>query len=259
MPLWCEFPGRRVSRAAALGIALYAMPAPHATLHPVRGLYRAPTGTIRGTVLLSPTLSARRPRFRIYSDVGPGAEPPDSASVNPTAEMANVVLYLLPDSAGRLAAATHPSRSQHPAIAQQGERFVPHVLAVARGTTVDFPNEDDVYHNVFSLSSAAVFDLGRYPKGKSRSVTFNRAGIVPVFCHIHSDMSAIVLVLDDPFFTSPDAMGHFTIDGVPPGDYTVVGWHERVHAVEHRVHVAAGATTDVQFNIPLPPPGQETH
>jgi len=140
-------------------------------------------------------------------------------------------------------------------MAQRDERFVPHVLPVVQGATVDFPNEDDVYHNVFSLSSAAGpkgFDLGRYPKGTSRSVTFTRAGTVQVACHIHSDMSAIILVLANPYFASPDDNHHFVIDDVPEGDYTIVGWHERIKPINRRIHVTAGQTTPVDFNIPLP-------
>ena len=128
-----------------------------------------------------------------------------------------------------------------------------------QGATIDFPNQDDIYHNVYSLSVAAGssgFDLGRYPKGSSRSWTFPRPGTVQVFCHIHSDMSAIVLVLANPFFASPDEGHRFVIDDVPEGDYTIVGWHERIKTpITRRVHVGAGQTTVVDFNIPLPQGG----
>jgi hypothetical protein len=143
-------------------------------------------------------------------------------------------------------------------MSQRDERFAPHVLPVLQGTTVDFPNDDDVYHNVFSLSSAAGkggFDLGRYPKGASKSWTFDKAGTVQVFCHIHSDMSAVVLVLPNPFFASPDDAHRFAIDDVPDGDYTIVGWHERIRPITRKIHVAAGQTTTVDFNIPLPQGG----
>jgi plastocyanin len=157
--------------------------------------------------------------------------------------------------------ATPAPESPRATMAQRDERFLPHVLPVVQGTIVDFPNEDDVYHNVFSLSSAAGkggFDLGRYPKGASKSWTFDRAGTVQVFCHIHSDMTAVVLVLGNPFFASPDESRHYSIDGVPEGDYTVVGWHERIKPVTRKVHVTAGQTTTVDFNIPLPQGGART-
>ena len=215
----------------------------------------AATGRIQGTVQISNTLAARRPRFRIYSDPGTGSLPPAGPRDPIAAELRNVVIYLEDEA---LRDAKGPPAT-HASMAQRGERFVPHVLPILVGTTVDFPNQDDVYHNVFSLSSAAApgdrgFDLGRYPKGSSKSWTFDRRGTVQVFCHIHSDMGAFVLVLPNPFFAVPDDDHHFVIDGVPEGDYSVVGWHERATNVVHKIHVTAGRTTSVDFNIPLPPP-----
>lgn len=202
-------------------------------------------GRIEGEVLISTALSSRRPRFRIYSDPGPGARPP----AREMDEISNVVLYV----------ENAPADDAVPAggsIAQEGERFVPHVLPVLRGSLVEFPNTDDVFHNVFSLSSAKTFDLGRYPKGNSKSVVFDEPGVIQVFCHIHSDMSAVILVLANPYFTVPASNGHYSISGVPAGDYTVVGWHERIRPVRRTVHVVAGATTRLDFNIPLPSGGE---
>lgn len=159
--------------------------------------------------------------------------------------MGNVVLYVLhapvPDG-------TVPARVT---MAQRDEQFVPHVLPVYRGATVDFPNNDDVFHNVFSLSSAKTFDLGRFSKGSSKSDVFEKTGTVQVFCHIHSDMSAIVLVLDNPYFAVPNDAGRYVIEGVPPGEYTVLGWHERIKPVTRTVRVTAGETARVDFNIPI--------
>ncbi|HEX3868711.1 MAG TPA: hypothetical protein VHV78_18245, partial [Gemmatimonadaceae bacterium] len=172
-------------------------------------------------------------------------------------ELHNVVIYLDGDSAA-LNSAPALDAHRHGSVAQRDERFVPHVLPVAEGATVDFPNEDDVYHNVYSLSSAAGpegFDLGRYPRGASKAWTFTRPGTVQVFCHIHSDMSAIVLVRPNPFFASPADDGKFAIEDVPEGDYTVVGWHERIKPIARKIHVAAGQTVSVDFNIPLPQGG----
>ena len=90
------------------------------------------------------------------------------------------------------------------------------MLPVVRGTTVAFPNDDPLFHNVFSLSRAKSFDLGRYPRGSARSVTFDRAGIVQVFCHIHSDMSAVALVLDNPYFVRPMRRGATPFPGCRP-------------------------------------------
>ncbi|MGE0394294.1 MAG: carboxypeptidase regulatory-like domain-containing protein [Vicinamibacterales bacterium] len=109
---------------------------------------------------------------------------------------------------------------------QRRETFVPHVLAVMTGTTVDFPNSDATYHNVFSLSKTQRFDLGRYKQGRSKSVRFDRPGVVRVFCDIHSHMSAFIVVFSHPYFAVTDTDGRYRIDGVPPGTYTVAAWYE---------------------------------
>jgi plastocyanin len=246
--------GPALAALAALTIlattTVFARPADPAP----RGPRRA-GGRIEGTVEISSALSTRRTVFRIYSDPGIGAVPSAAPRDPVAAELHNVVLYLEGDPEQLHAPAARLESRRHGSMAQHDERFVPHVLPVVQGATVDFPNEDDVYHNVFSLSAAAGpkgFDLGRYPKGTSRSFTFARAGTVQVFCHIHSDMSAVVLVLANPFFASPDDDHHFAIDDVPEGDYTIVGWHDRIKPIPHRIHVVAGQTTTVDFNIPLP-------
>jgi plastocyanin len=197
-------------------------------------------------------LATRRPQFRPYADPGSGTLPPAPPRDPVAAELHNVVVYLEGDAEHIGASPQRIEARRHASIAQHDERFTPHVVAVMQGGTVDFPNEDDVFHNVFSLSNVITFDLGRYPRGSSRSATFNRPGRVSVFCHIHSDMSAIVLVLANPFFASPGDDHKFTIDDVPEGDYTIVGWHERIKPIIHRVHVVAGQTAAVDFNIPLP-------
>lgn len=108
---------------------------------------------------------------------------------------------------------------------QRSETFVPHVLAITTGTTVRFLNSDKTYHNVFSLSRPKRFDLGRYPTGGSKSVRFDRPGIVRVFCEIHSHMSAFILVFAHRHFAMTDERGEYRIEGLPPGSYTVTVWH----------------------------------
>jgi plastocyanin len=166
-----------------------------------------------------------------------------------TAELKNVVVFLRADGPARSATPAGPDSVA--VMAQLRERFDPHVLPVLQGTRVEFPNYDDVYHNVFSLSRAGTFDLGRYPRGASRSVTFDRAGVVQVFCHIHADMSGIVMVLPNAFFTAPDTTGRYALEHVPAGEYTIVGWHERTRPVSYRVRVVAGQTTTIDFQLPL--------
>jgi plastocyanin len=116
--------------------------------------------------------------------------------------------------------------SRHATLDQRHESFVPHLLAITVGTVVDFPNSDRTYHNVFSLSKAKRFDLGRYAAGHSKSIVFDRPGIVRVFCDIHSHMNAFILVFSHRFFAVTDADGRYSIGGVPPGTYTLAAWYE---------------------------------
>jgi plastocyanin len=133
---------------------------------------------------------------------------------------------------------------------QRNEAFVPHVLAIVAGTTVDFPNNDQTYHNVFSLSSTKPFDLGRYAAGRSKSVRFDRPGIVRVFCDIHSHMSAFILVFAHRHFAVTDDDGRYRLDNVPPGTYTVIAWNESAPSESRRVTVP-DAGGDVETNFAL--------
>ena len=203
-------------------------------------------GELYGIVRLGPRLAGRRVRFNLYPDPGPVA--PVSAPHSLTDELANVVVYF--ESAASLTGAGEPRPGPF-RMEQSRETFLPHVLPVMAGATVEFPNGDPIYHNVFSLSKASSFDLGRYPKGSSRTIRFDRTGIVKVFCHIHSDMSAVIMVLDNPFFAVPDSSGKFAIPGIPPGRYVVTGWHERARAIHQEVTIESGQRTELRLEIPL--------
>jgi plastocyanin len=165
------------------------------------------------------------------------------ASEHGASEFANVMVFVK--------ARTTPSRPTRVAIRQSDEEFLPHLVAVTSGSTVDFPNEDLIFHNVFSLSRASTFDLGRYPRGSSRSRVFTTPGLVKVFCQLHSHMSAIIRVFDHPYFAIPDLDGRFAIPNLSPGAYDVVAWHERVGEVTLRASVVAGQTTRLSFSLPL--------
>lgn len=132
---------------------------------------------------------------------------------------------------------------------QRQETFVPYVLPVTVGTTVTFPNSDPFYHNVFSLSKAARFDLGRYPEGYVKTVRFDRPGIVRVFCEIHSHMSAFVLVFSHRYYASTEADGRYRIEGVPPGDYDVVVWTDGEERRREKVRVPPGEAVEVDFVV----------
>ncbi|HKY20202.1 MAG TPA: carboxypeptidase regulatory-like domain-containing protein [Vicinamibacterales bacterium] len=177
-------------------------------------LAQAPSGLIRGRVEVrraNPPVE-RRPSV---GDLG-------MHTAHEAADQRRSVVYL--ESAPALA---FPDiEPQRATLDQRNETFVPHVLAVTVGTTVDFPNSDRVYHNVFSLSGTKRFDLGRYAAGRSRSVRFDRPGIVRVFCEIHSHMSAFVLVFNHRYFAATGADGRYQINRVPAGRYTLVAWNE---------------------------------
>ncbi|MEZ5315839.1 MAG: carboxypeptidase regulatory-like domain-containing protein [Vicinamibacterales bacterium] len=132
---------------------------------------------------------------------------------------------------------------------QRHEQFVPRVLAITVGTVVEFPNSDTTFHNVFSLSRVRTFDLGRYPPGRTGTVRFDRPGIVPISCDIHSHMSAYVLVFSHPFFAVTDADGRYAIGGVPAGTYTLRVWSELGEATPRRITVPDGGTAEADFAI----------
>lgn len=113
-----------------------------------------------------------------------------------------------------------------PSMAQKDMMFQPPVLAVGVGTTVSFPNKDPFFHNVFSYSKPRKFDLGRYPEGETAEVTFDKPGIIKVFCEIHYSMRAYIHVLPTPYCTTSDEKGHFTIPNVHPGEYQLHIWQE---------------------------------
>jgi plastocyanin len=178
----------------------------------------------------------------------PGTRRPDVAGLGAVAplagsELPRSVVYL--ETAPR--GAFEHAEQGRAVLDQRNEMFVPHVLAITTGTTVDFPNSDQIFHNVFSLSKTARFDLGRYAAGRSKSVRFDRPGIVRVFCDIHSHMNAFILVFSHTFFAVTGSDGRYRLDNVPPGSYNVIAWHEGVLSSPRSVTVSANAATELDF------------
>ncbi len=166
-------------------------------------------------------------------------------AVSKRGEYSGVVVSLTPVSAP---APTPPAK--HAAMVQKGKSFKPHLLPVVAGTTVDFPNFDPIFHNAFSSFNGQIFDVGLYPPGSSRSVRFTRTGVVRVFCNIHPAMSAIILVLNTPYFTATARDGSFSID-VPPGSYELNVFHER--ATEQTLQQLSQRVLAGDQPIKLPP------
>jgi plastocyanin len=135
-----------------------------------------------------------------------------------------------------------------PELAQINQQFEPHVLGVPVGSTVSFPNQDPLFHNVFSYSRTKRFDLGKYGAGQTRTVTFDTPGLVQVFCEIHANMSANILVVDSSFVTQPDADGHYVLAGLPLGTHTLSIWHPDFGLQTRQVHITdAGVSLDLEF------------
>jgi plastocyanin len=137
----------------------------------------------------------------------------------------------------------------HPQVHQRDLQFSPALTVVTTGTTVDFPNDDKVFHNVFSFSAAAKFDLGLYKSGSSKSVTFRRPGVVNVYCNIHPEMISKIKVLDTTFFAIVGKDGKYRIAGVPPGSYPVVAWQAHGPEFRGQVTIESGGTATVNIEV----------
>lgn len=190
-------------------------------------------GLIRGVtvgalaLVLAPALAAAQGAVagRISIDEKPGEK---------TTDLANAVIYLEPKAG---AAKTVPGKAT---MAINGRNFAPRVRVVTPGSTVDFPNQDPFTHNVFSTTEGSKFDLGSYPSGKGKSQEFRKAGPIPVYCNVHAKMTAIVVVVNTPYYTQATLDGRWEIAKVPAGKYTMTVWHERAAApVTSEIDVAA--------------------
>ena len=189
--------------------------------------------TIEGTVQLPKTHFApvENERYEIVSKAGVLATDPPRA-----------VVYLI---------GNFPKSANLPAkiVTQKDLAFRPTLLAIEVGTKVEFPNEDDTYHNIFSYSPAKRFDLGRYPPGENPtpSIVFDKAGLVTLRCDIHEHMRGLILVLETPYFAITDANGHFRLTNLPPGRHLLKAWVNSKTTWEHPVELRQGAALHVDL------------
>jgi plastocyanin len=215
---------------------------------------------VAGCLLMAPLAAAGRPPAQLGRITGvvhlvalngtalrSGAYP--SRQVNrktpDPSEIANVVVFVKDAPAEPVLPVTRAS------ISQRDEAFVPRVTAITRASTIEFPNFDPYFHNVFSLSRGATFDLGRFRNGEKRERTFPHVGMIKVYCHIHSEMAATIMVFDHHLYATPAADGAFAIEGVPPGAYRLSAWHERIGETTQAVKVVAGESATVEFALPV--------
>ena len=144
----------------------------------------------------------------------------------------------------------HPAADGgHPLITQENLSFTPSLTVVPKGATIEFPNSDKVFHNVFSISAAKKFDLGLYKSGASKAVTFDEPGTIDVFCNIHPQMIAKILVVDSVFVARPGSEGAFALAGVPPGEHTLIVWQPAGEPATASVRVRSAQASTVELKL----------
>jgi plastocyanin len=147
---------------------------------------------------------------------------------------------------------TFPPPSQEAVMSQKNLAFVPHVLVVQQGTTVQFVNDDNEQHNVFWPSvggnKKAAHNVGTWPQGEKRPYKFEQSGVAPLFCNIHAEMSGYIIVSPTPYFAQTDAAGNYKIDNVPDGKYNIVAWHEGMKQQTKPVTVAGTGKADFELS-----------
>ena len=153
-----------------------------------------------------------------------------------------------------IAGKTFPSASDHPVMNQKGLLFQPHIMVVEAGTTVDFLNSDKVAHNLFwpsfvnGTKKMPGKNLGTWPQGEKRSFKFEQPGVAPLLCNVHPEMGGYIVVVPTSYYALTDATGNYKIDGVPDGQYNLVGWHEGAKAQTKPVKVSGEATSDFSLS-----------
>jgi plastocyanin len=206
--------------------------------------------SVTGRIMITKKLTRRRvtasvPLYERGPAVGLGTDTED----DPLAfERSRVVVYLEGGDGGSPRAADSQPAAR---IEQRNRRFSPETLIIEAGSKVSFPNFDPIFHNVFSFSRVKTFDLGNYPRGETRVVTFPTPGIVYVNCHLHSNMTATIVVAPNRWNAKADRDGVFELPGVPPGRYTIVAWHKAAGFFRQKIDIKSGQGAHVEFLIPI--------
>jgi plastocyanin len=209
---------------------------------------RAGAQDITGTILIKkkltkPSVTASVSVYQRGTTVKLGKD----AEQDPIAyEQSHVVVYL--EGPGPAADDASKPIAQ---VEQLDRRFMPDLAVVSVGSTVSFPNMDPIFHNIYSLSKPKTFDLGSYDKGETRKILFPKPGIVEVYCHLHPNMAATIVVTPNRWYARPDRDGQYRIPNVPPGQYTIVAWHKSAGSFRKSIVVESGHDSTADFFIPL--------
>jgi plastocyanin len=206
---------------------------------------------VRGIITIERKLTPRNvtPAAGLYQRGAPVPLRPDTNENPLDYERSHVVVYL---EGEQPAPASVPAVPITTVMEQQNRRFSPDLVVVPAGSAVSFPNFDPIFHNVFSLSKPKSFDLGNYPKGQTRTVTFSKPGLVSVYCHLHPNMAGTILVAPNQWAARADASGRFVLPDVPPGKYSVVAWHKTGGTFRKTIEVLGGRDSEINFFVPLP-------
>jgi plastocyanin len=204
----------------------------------------ASAGDVQGHAVITKRLTKKALSPVVYNLRGAVPGPSASNRAEPVNELGRLVVVLE-------GATPHPKPPETVVIDQRNMRFDPDLVVVPVGSTVQFPNADPIFHNIFSLSRIQPFDLGFYPQGQSRTVKFNRAGIVQVYCHIHANMYAAIVVTSSPWYARPAEDGSFNWSDVPAGHYRLTAWHKIAGLFKTEIDVPASGKTEPTIRIPI--------
>jgi plastocyanin len=157
----------------------------------------------------------------------------------------DVVVYLEGESLKK----EYPPPEEHSALDQKNLVFIPRVLPILKGTTVDFLNSDDVQHNVFAPGKVEKFNLGTWGLGGVREYTFDKPGEVIILCNVHSEMVSYIIILENTYFAKTDKEGNFRIENIPPGTYVLKTWHEKMKSAPQEITVAQRETKEIPLEL----------